>query len=168
MRHSSSIHKPKSVGCVCSQLFGNTEAEAEALLASIPNARRWGEGGSGPIVVNRFTHSQGINMQGEADAIVCRPTPGDLLEQMKGRIDRPGQREKSLLLVVLMAQHTIEEAQAANIQLCGSFFRNYLAPVARRFEEVSLEAALAVAPTDAVDGKGLRCEPRDCIVCRQA
>ena len=92
-------------------LFANFEPEAELLLETIPNARRWGVAGDGPIVVNRFTHAQGINMQGEADAIICRPTPGDLLEQMKGRIDRPGQREKSLQLIVLMAQHTIEEAQ---------------------------------------------------------
>lgn len=126
------------------------------MLDDIPHSRRWGEAGSGPIVVNRFTHSQGINMQAEGDAIICRPTPGDLLEQMKGRIDRPGQREKKLILVVLMAQHTIEEAQAANIHLCGNFFRNYLAPVARRFEEVSLEAALAVMPADTPDRAGPR------------
>ena len=54
------------------------------LRGVIAGARRWGQPGSGPIVVSRFTHAQGINMQGEADAIVCRPTPGDLLEQMKG------------------------------------------------------------------------------------
>ena len=69
-------------------LFGNTELEMEDLLEAIPGARRWGEAGEGPIVVNRYTHAQGINMQAEADAIVCRPTAGDVLEQMKGRIDR--------------------------------------------------------------------------------
>ena len=34
-------------------------------------------------------------MQRDADAIVCRPTPGDHLEQMKGRVDRPGQSAKA-------------------------------------------------------------------------
>ena len=40
--------------------------------------------------------------------------------------------------------------------MCGSFFRNYLAPVARRFEEVSLEAALAAAPRNEADRATLK------------
>lgn len=96
------------------------------------NARKWSaiarDGVSGKtnkeskkdvIVAVKSVEGQGINMQGHADAIVCRPTPGDHLEQMKGRIDRPGQRSKKLVCVVLMAEHTIEEAKYANIHLCG-------------------------------------------------
>ena len=65
-----------------------------------------------------FTHTffllptlTSLALQADADAIVCRPTPGDQLEQMKGRIDRPGQRARTLQLIVLMAEHTIEEAE---------------------------------------------------------
>ena len=46
-----------------------------------------------------------------------------------------------------MAQHTIEEAEAANIQLAGTFFRSYLAPLARRYLEVTTEAALSIDGT---------------------
>lgn len=84
------------------------------------------------IVALKSVEGQGINMQAHADAIVCRPTPGDHLEQMKGRVDRPGQTSKELILVVLMAEHTIEEAKYANIRLAGNFFREYIAPVATR------------------------------------
>ena len=80
-----------------------------------------------------------------ADAIIIRPTPGDQLEQIKGRIDRPGQTQKKLLLIVLMAEHTVEEAEAANIHLAGNFFRQYLAPNARKYVEISHEAALAIS-----------------------
>ena len=59
-------------------------------------------------------------MQHDADTIVCRPTPGDHLEQMKGRVDRPGQQATELWLLVLMAEHTLEEAQFANIRLAGT------------------------------------------------
>jgi 3-methyladenine DNA glycosylase/8-oxoguanine DNA glycosylase len=87
-------------------------------------------------------------MQGHADAIICRPTPGDHLEQMKGRIDRPGQIEKKLILVVLVAEHTLEEAKFANIHLAGNFFREYIAPVATKYRErVDLEATLAAGGT---------------------
>eukprot|EP00494_Astrolonche_serrata_P013389 UN13509 len=34
----------------------------------------------------------GLNLQHDCDAIITRPQPGDIMEQMKGRIDRPGQR----------------------------------------------------------------------------
>ena len=74
-------------------------------------------------------------MQFDCDAIVCRPTAGDFLEQMKGRVDRPGQVTKSLELVVVYASNTIEEVSFANIRLAGNFFREYIAPVAQRYKE---------------------------------
>ncbi|CAB9501710.1 DNA-3-methyladenine glycosylase [Seminavis robusta] len=99
---------------------------------------------NGVIVAVKSIEGQGINMQHHADCIICRPTEGDLLEQMKGRVDRPGQTEKQLLLVVIVAEHTIEEAKFANIRLAGNFFRQYIAPVAKKYRErVDLEATLA-------------------------
>ena len=106
------------------------------------NASKKKKGGGGVIVAVKTVEGQGINMQGHADAIVCRPTPGDHLEQMKGRVDRPGQASKQLVLVVLMAEHTVEEAKFANIRLAGNFFREYIAPVATRYRErIDLEAS---------------------------
>ena len=67
---------------------------------------------------------------------------------MKGRVDRPGQTAKELILVVLMAEHTLEEARFANIRLAGNFFREYIAPVATRYRErIDLEAMLAASGT---------------------
>jgi 3-methyladenine DNA glycosylase/8-oxoguanine DNA glycosylase/superfamily II DNA or RNA helicase len=100
------------------------------------------------IVAVKTVEGQGINMQRHADTIICRPTPGDHLEQMKGRVDRPGQTTKDLLLVVVVAEHTIEEAKFANIRLAGNFFREYIAPVAAKYRErIDLEAVLSVAGT---------------------
>merc|ERR1719231_1177873 len=102
----------------------------------------------GVLVAVKTVEGSGINMQHHADAIVCRPTPGDLLEQMKGRVDRPGQSAKELKLIVLMAEHTLEEARFANIRQAGNFFREYIAPVARTYRErIDLEAMLAAAGT---------------------
>ena len=100
------------------------------------------------IVAVKTVEGQGINMQHHADAIICRPTPGDHLEQMKGRVDRPGQTSKELLLVMLMAEHTIEECKAANVRLAGNFFREYIAPVATKYRErIDIEATLAAGGT---------------------
>ena len=65
--------------------------------ASKGGAAKGGKGGgdqakAGVIVAVKSVEGQGINMQHDADTIVCRPTPGDHLEQMKGRVDRPGQQ----------------------------------------------------------------------------
>lgn len=111
-------------------LFANTENELERILVAIPGARRWGGGrgisgdsvdahaiggatqvttGSkrGPLVVTVREGAHGLNCQRDADAIVCRPQPGDVIEQMKGRIDRPGQPRDRLELVVLFAASTV-------------------------------------------------------------
>lgn len=147
-------------------IFANTEEEKTHLVAVLRahgiEATTWKEvqqarlrGGQAPkgnssrlvIVANKQTEGEGSNMQADADAIICRPTAGDRLEQMKGRVDRPGQTTKRLILVVIYAANTVEEAEFANIQLAGNFFRQYIAPIARRYREykdaVDLEAIRA-------------------------
>ena len=65
--------------------------------------------------------------------------------------DRPGQRATDLVLVVLMAEHTIEEAKFANIRLAGNFFREFIAPVATRYRErIDHEAILAAGGREPV------------------
>lgn len=145
-------------------VFADTADEAAHYLSVLKghdvHARSWAEvsservsGGAGNtasdvIVAVKSVDGSGANMQGYADSIICRPTPGDHLEQMKGRVDRPGQTSKELILVVLVAEHTIEEAKYANIHLAGNFFREYIAPIATRYRErVDLEATLAVGGT---------------------
>jgi hypothetical protein len=143
-------------------VFADTSNEAEFLLialrangldaktwASVASERIAGKRGSSAknnlvIVANKAVEGQGINMQHHADTIICRPTPGDHLEQMKGRIDRPGQTTKELLLYVVVCEHSIEEAKFANIRLAGNFFREYVAPVASRYrEQIDMGATLA-------------------------
>lgn len=102
-------------------VFADTAAEAEHILSYLQANRRkakpWSAVANGVkcdiVVAVKTVEGSGINMQHHADSIVCRPTPGDHLEQMKGRVDRPGQKAKELILVVLMAEHTFEEAKYA-------------------------------------------------------
>ena len=120
-------------------VFGNTADETEHFrvvlrqkgLEALPWARidaKARKEGFDCVVANIATDAQGINMQHDGDCIVCRPTPGDVLEQMKGRVDRPGQRCKQLLLVVVFAGSTIEEAEFANIRLAGMHGRSDSGP----------------------------------------
>ena len=108
--------------------------------------------GPWPLVVTTSAAAQGLNLQAHCDAIVCRPQPGDLLEQMKGRVDRPGQAAKALELVVCYAANTVEELEYLNIKKCGSFFRQYLDPLSLPF----VQAALDEAADGKADGKMAR------------
>jgi 3-methyladenine DNA glycosylase/8-oxoguanine DNA glycosylase len=171
---------PRAVAAVAQRLiskgrrpliFANTEKELARIFKHLPCARRWpgqrataGEGGAeggggskgglgSALVVTIHAAAQGLNMQHDADCIICRPQPGDRLEQMKGRIDRPGQALKDLELVVLMAASTVEEAEAANIRLCGSFFRHYIAPHSRQFEQIAIDASLSSSTNSKQKGK---------------
>ena len=75
-----------------------------------------------------------------------------LLEQMKGRLDRPGQERRDLELSLVFAEHTVEKAEAENVHLCGTFFRQYLDPLSRAFQLQALEAAAEAADAaDALD-----------------
>mmetsp|Transcript_19002 Transcript_19002/g.58553 ORF Transcript_19002/g.58553 Transcript_19002/m.58553 type:complete len:754 (+) Transcript_19002:3-2264(+) len=145
-------------------VFANTQRELERLLETLPDAvtladvrRQQGKDDEHfvdetlgrPLVVTVADASHGINLQDRADSVVCRPQPGDVLEQMKGRVDRPGQTRNALELVVLVAEATVEEAEAANIRLCGQFFRQYLDPLAKTFQERAVEAVLAAESSQA-------------------
>eukprot|EP01052_Picozoa_sp_SAG31_P002951 SAG31_NODE_108_length_24741_cov_6.933041_3_plen_2073_part_00 len=124
-------------------LFVNSDAELARVHAAVPNARQLHEDGDGPLIVTVHRGSHGLNLQDVCDAIVCRPQPGDLIEQMKGRVDRPGQKQGSLSLTVLYCAGTVEEAEAANVRLCGAFFRQFLDPLSRTFQEAAMAASVS-------------------------
>lgn len=132
-------------------LFANSDEEAARIMAAIPGSHGLCDAApdeaktSWPLVLTVHRHSHGLNLQDRCDALVCRPHPGDIIEQMKGRIDRPGQTKNNLILSVLFASETIEEAEAANIKLCGAFFRQWLDPLSKKFQEISIEASFAAA-----------------------
>ena len=61
------------------------------------------------------------------------------------------------------ALHDTDCAQAANIHLAGNFFRQYLAPVARRYHEINYESVLAIGgATGAKPKKGAMEAPIFC------
>jgi len=115
-------------------VFANSKAEKERILdqwgTSLPKAVRI-------LTVHEGAH--GVNMQFECDSIVTRPHPGDIMEQMKGRVDRPGQIKDKLLLHIVFAEGTVEESEAANVRICGRFVRQYLNPLSEQFCQMALE-----------------------------
>ena len=126
-------------------VFASSNQERSRLLRKLPNsctlkqAKSASDDNNQTLVLTTSEGAMGLNLQAY-NAIVTRPQPGDLLEQMKGRIDRPGQASKQLELVVVLAKDTVEEAEAGNIRLCGAFFRQYLDPLSKSFQARAIEA----------------------------
>mmetsp|Transcript_6167 Transcript_6167/g.14874 ORF Transcript_6167/g.14874 Transcript_6167/m.14874 type:complete len:234 (-) Transcript_6167:40-741(-) len=89
------------------------------------------------LTVHEGAH--GLNMQFDCDCIVTRPHPGDIMEQMKGRIDRPGQKQEELHLHIVYAENTIEAVEAANVRICGRFVMQYLNPLSEQFCQAALD-----------------------------
>jgi len=136
-------------------VFAANENEKKLLLKAIPNSETLPGSGDAKnvLIVTVREGSHGLNLQEYADAVVTRPQPGDIMEQMKGRIDRPGQKVKNLLLSVVVAHDTIEEAEAANIRICGSFFRQYLDPLSRTFQERAMSSMESIFDTERTTAK---------------
>jgi len=113
-------------------IFANTKKEKDSIIACLGKLTQC-------RVYTVHEAAYGLNMQHECDCIVTRPQSGDLMEQMKGRIDRPGQKKKRLILKILFVENTVEEAEASNIRICGQFVRQYLDPLSETFATMVLE-----------------------------
>ena len=64
------------------------------------------------------------------DTILTRPANPDAIPQMKGRLDRPGQKNKELYLEYVYLDKTIEIAGMYKISFANSFYDNYILPLA--------------------------------------
>ena len=63
-----------------------------------------------------------------------RPPEPDKLPQIKGRLDRPGQKQKELNVRYILLKDTVEEASLMRLELCNTFYNNYLMPLAEFYD----------------------------------
>lgn len=110
-------------------VYAKTQKEKDKLIQSLP---------ASTTILTVREGGFGLNLQKSCDALVTRPQPGDLLEQMKGRIDRPGQKQTTLVMVMVYAASTIEEVAVANIRICDGFIRQYLNPLSEEYQLTAL------------------------------
>lgn len=89
------------------------------------------------VIVTTAVGTYGLNDLVKYDTIVCRPPEPDKLPQMKGRLDRPGQKSNELSLVYFYVRDTIEEGLLRRLDIANSFSSNYVMPLSR-FYRISL------------------------------
>jgi superfamily II DNA or RNA helicase len=86
------------------------------------------------VVLSYSEGAYGVNDLVEYNGMIMRPPMPDMLPQIKGRLDRPGQKNKDLYIEYVLVKDTIEEAGLIRLDACNRFYGNYLMPLAEFYE----------------------------------
>eukprot|EP00301_Raphidiophrys_heterophryoidea_P006614 c12652_g1_i4.p1 GENE.c12652_g1_i4~~c12652_g1_i4.p1 ORF type:complete len:1294 (-),score=313.64 c12652_g1_i4:167-4048(-) len=116
-------------------IYAKSKAEAERIA-------ELGEGEIGVypdksnrhVVVSFSAGTFGLNDLVMCDTILTRPPEPDKLPQMKGRLDRPGQKSRSLKLEMILVANTVEEAWLLRLEMAMFFFRRHIMPLAEFYK----------------------------------
>ena len=85
-------------------------------------------------VVSYAEATYGLNDLIVFDTILTRPPESDKLPQMKGRLDRPNQKENILHIEYILLKDTIEEANLYKLEISNNFYGNHIMPLAEFYE----------------------------------
>lgn len=85
------------------------------------------------VVVSYAVGTYGLNNLTEFNHILTRPPEPDKLPQMKGRLDRMGQKENILNISYILIENTIEEMEYMKLELCNKFYSNHIMPLSDLF-----------------------------------
>ena len=117
-------------------IFTNSKDEANKIFLNKRNNGRVARYPEKSIhtVLSYAEGTYGLNDLVIYNTILMRPPEPDKLPQIKGRLDRPGQKQKNLQIQYLLLKDTIEEASLIRMELCNNFYNNYLMPLAEFYE----------------------------------
>lgn len=86
------------------------------------------------VIVTLSRGTYGLNDLVSYNTIVCRPPEPDRLPQMKGRLDRPGQKSNELSLIYFYFAGTIEEGGLRRLEVARAFDKHYKMPLSKYYE----------------------------------
>lgn len=90
-------------------------------------------------IVTYHNGAYGLNDLVIYNAIIMRPPAPDLLPQIKGRLDRPGNKSNNLLIEYFVVKDTIDEGLIIRLNIASQFIQKYIMPLAK-FYKISLNA----------------------------
>ena len=86
------------------------------------------------VVVSYAVGTYGLNNLVTFNHILTRPPEPDKLPQMKGRLDRMGQKAGELNITFVLIKNTIEEMEYMKLELCNKFYSNHIMPLSEFFK----------------------------------
>ena len=115
-------------------IYAKSKSEADYIAQNIDSVSRFPDIEGPHTVVAYSEGTYGLNELVKFSCILTRPPEPDKLPQMKGRLDRPGQKRNLLNLEYFLIGESIEEGLLIRLEIANRFFNSYLMPLARFYE----------------------------------
>lgn len=111
-------------------IYAKSKAEADAITKCIGDVSRYPDKTKKHVVLSYNEGTYGLNDLIIYNVIITRPPNPDMLPQMKGKLDRFGQKNNKLSIEYMIIGDTIEEAELIRLEMCNNFYNNYILPLA--------------------------------------
>lgn len=115
-------------------IYARSKKEADDISSKIHNVSRYPDKTKTHVVVSYSEGTYGLNDLVGYNTIITRPPEPDKLLQMKGRLDRHGQKSDQLYLEYILTKDTIEEAWLIRMEIANHFYRNHIMPLAEFYD----------------------------------
>ena len=115
-------------------IYSKSKSEADYIAQNIDSVTRFPDIQGPHTVVAYSEGTYGLNELVKFSCILTRPPEPDKLPQMKGRLDRPGQKRNLLNLEYFLIGESIEEGLLVRLEIANRFFNSYLMPLAMFYE----------------------------------
>ena len=87
------------------------------------------------VIITYNDGTYGLNDLVIYNTIIMRPLMSpDKVDQIKGRLDRPGQQLDKLQLEYFILKDTIEEGLIIRLNMCSQFVKNYIMPLSKFYD----------------------------------
>jgi len=114
-------------------IYANSKKEADKIAQIDKTIGRYPEKKL-HTVVSYAEATYGLNDLIVFNTILTRPPDADKLPQIKGRLDRPNQKENTLYIEYILLKDTIEEANLYKLEIANNFYGSYIMPLAEFYE----------------------------------
>lgn len=115
-------------------IYANSKNEADKIAEKNNDIGRYPDIKKTHVVVSYSEGSFGLNNLIEFDTILTRPPLPDLLPQIKGRLDRPGQKKSTLHIEYILLKNTIEDADLYKLEIVNNFYGQHILPLAEYYK----------------------------------
>lgn len=115
-------------------IFAKSKQEADEISKRIHNVGRFPDISKNHVVGTVHECGFGVNTLVKYNCLLCRIVSPDVIPQIKGRLDRPNQKEDTLYIEFILLENTIEEANLIILEISNKFRKNFILPLADYYD----------------------------------
>jgi len=119
-------------------IYAKSKNEANEIVKKNKNISRYPKCDKKHVCASYAEATYGVNNLVKFNRILIRPIELDKIIQIKGRLDRPLNKNNILTLDYILLKNTIEEANLLNLEITNNFYKNHIIPLAK-FYEIALK-----------------------------